>query len=147
MVNEHSIEITTSKERVFKEVVLWGESQWWPKDSLTQFVNLRSEIDIGTVYLQKVKLTLAPRWHVKITDIKDLEYIRRDFLDGMFEGYEVVSVESCGDNVSVRYKMNYTVRGFFNKFMWKSIFEKLHNQNITNILINMKQYLEKSLNN
>lgn len=143
MINEHRIEIQASAKDVFGEVVLWGESKWWPKDSLMEFINLKPEIDVGTVYCQKVKLPFAPKWHVKITEIKELTHIRRDFLDGMFSGYESVGITPQGEYCRVTYKMDYTVRGFFNRVMWKTIFEKLHNQNITHILAHLKKYLEK----
>ncbi|UCD15628.1 MAG: SRPBCC family protein [Candidatus Omnitrophota bacterium] len=147
MINQHVIEINAPKERVFKEIVLWGESIWWPKDSLMKFINLNEEIDVGTVYLQKVNLTFGPRWQAKITDIKDLCSVRRDFLDGMFCGYEVVEVRSDSRVCRVTYKMHYSLKGIFNKVMWRAAFEKLHNKNIKNILESLKEHLEKTNKN
>lgn len=140
--NLHRITIRAEKEAVFHEVVVWGQASWWPKRSLMKFINLSGPIEKGTKYLQKVMLPCGPSWHVQITGLVSMSSIRRDFLDGMFQGFETVSVCEVKDGVEVCYNMNYEIQGRLNRILWRLIFEKLHDRNIEAVLNNLKEFLE-----
>ena len=49
------IDIEGQPQSIFKELLLWGESSWWPKSSLMRFENLSGKVDSSTLYLQRVK--------------------------------------------------------------------------------------------
>jgi len=142
-VNEHRITIEAPASKVFKEIVIWGESSWWPKRSFMKFTNLSSKIELGTIYLQKVLLPFAPCWHAQIVALEEPKYIKRAFLDGIFNGFEVVELAQDSGSCEVVYRMKYHLRGTVSTFMWKLIFRRLHNKNIVTILKNLKQYLEQ----
>ena len=142
---KQDITIEAEPRTIFKELLLWGESPWWPKSSLMQFRNLSGRIDTQTLYAQKVKLPLAPSWHTKNAVVDDNEfYIKRVFLDGIFSGFEELAIHQQEEKLKkIRYCFNYEVKGFFNKVMWNILFKKLHVKNINLILKNLKGYLEK----
>lgn len=141
---KQSIAINAGYDSVFNELLLWGQSRWWPKNSLMRLENLSGEIKEKTLYLQKVGLPFAPSWHTRneVVD-KDKLYIKRTFLDGMFEGYEELSVLKSKDVSEAVYNFDYKIKGVFNKLMWKLVFKKLHIRNIDLILESLKKHLER----
>jgi hypothetical protein len=143
-VNRHSVEIAADKARIFKELVLWGQASWWPKDANMKFVNLSGvAVQEGTEYLMKI-VPSGASWHARVTKIEPDYSIRRDFLDGMFNGFETVSIKDKGNNFfEVAYEMFYQINGSLNKLLWPIAFEKLHNANIRMILNSLKQHLEQ----
>jgi len=137
--------IASSPQSIFEELLIWGESSWWPKKSLMRFINLSGTREESSVYLQKTRLPFGPSWHTRneAVDSKNLR-IRRIFLDGMFEGFEELSVERLQDNVfKAVYAFNYRVKGLINKIMWNLVFKRLHIKNIDLILGSLKRYLER----
>lgn len=130
---------------IFKELLLWGESSWWPKSSLMRFKNLSGKIDSSTLYLQRVKFPFAPKWHTKNSEIRESDfYIKRDFLDGMFSGFEELQILNVDkQNKLVVCSFNYEVNGFLNKVLWNSLFKRLHIRNIDFILKRLKKFIEK----
>jgi len=139
-----SITIKAAPEIIFKELLIWGEGAWWPRRSLMKFVNLSGGADEKTLYLQKVKFPLGPSWHVRneVVDMANL-YVKRVFLDGMFCGFEELSVsleeEGCYRAI---HSFCYEVKGLFNRLMWKILFKKLHKKNIDLIFKSLKKHLE-----
>ncbi|MBU1523989.1 MAG: hypothetical protein KKG50_04940 [Candidatus Omnitrophica bacterium] len=143
IVQEVSIE--ANSDLVFKELLMWGESLWWPKKSLMQFCNLSGEIGEKTIYFQKVKLPFGPMWHTRneVIDSQNF-YIKRVFLDGLFTGSgELKVLPQTGSTCQVVYTFHYGVKGFLNRVMWKAAFKRLHIKNIELILQSLKAYLEK----
>lgn len=137
--------IASSPQEIFEELLIWGEANWWPKKSLMRFINLSGARKQSTVYLQKTKLPFGPAWHTRneIVDSQNLR-LKRIFLDGMFDGFEELSVERLKDNASKAiYAFNYRIKGLINKIMWNLIFKRLHIKNIDLILSSLKRYLEK----
>lgn len=136
--------IASSPQSIFEELLIWGESSWWPKKSLMQFINLSGKREESSVYLQKTRLPLGPSWHTRneVIDPQSL-HIRRIYLDGMFEGFEELSVEKLKDNAfKAVYKFSYHIKGLINKIMWNLMFKRLHIKNIDLILGSLKRYLE-----
>lgn len=139
------ITVAASREKVFQEVLLWGESVWWPKNSLMQFKNLTGRIEKGTVYKQKVKLPFGPSWHSRNVEINREEcVVKRQFFNGMFVGFEEIRVLSKDKKevCQVRYEFNYQVRGRINFIFWQVLSKSLHIKNIDLILKTMRNYLE-----
>ena|GEM_PF-659657 len=141
--NRHSIIIRTDQPALLrKEIICWGEAEWWPKGSLMAFRRLSSgEVALGTLYMQKVLLPLAPRWRVEVSEVTNRSISRR-FLDGMFKGCEQVSFQRAAGGWRVEYVMHYEVRGFLNRFLWFLVFRRLHDRNIKEILGNLKIFME-----
>lgn len=140
--NAHSVVVCSERQELLNEIIRWGEASWWPENSLMRFEKQdKSEVHEGTRYKQKVLLPFAPCWDVEVDEITE-SGIRRSFLNGMFEGYETVSIKPCSSGLKVEYVMNYMVRGLLNKVLWQLVFERLHNKNIRAILDNLKSYVE-----
>jgi hypothetical protein len=130
---------------IFKELVSWGQSSWWPKNTLTSIENLSGTIDVGTRYRQQVKLPFGPNWCTvnKVIDKKNL-YIRRDFFGNMFDGFEELTVVPDEDgHGEINYTFAAELKGGIAKFFWKNGAKKMHTDNITMILSSLKEYLEK----
>lgn len=157
--NRHEVIIAPVRSRTsdnvvnmaFREIVLWGESSWWPKKCLMKFVRLEnSPIQKGTIYRQKVLLPFAPSWCAVVSDIVENKSISRKFLDGFLDGQETVSIDKLNNlgkgGVKVQYLMDYKVKGFVNKILWRLFFNKMHDRNIRLILERLKEYLEKNAN-
>ena len=144
-LNEHVIDIASPPSRLYPEIVKWGEGEWWPQGSFMKFVNLSGRREEGAVYLMKVCLPFGPGWYARITELKEDESVRRDFIDGMFAGYEVVSIEDAPGGSRLCYRMHYRVKGFFNRIIWSLIAQRLHNRNIRRILRALKNYLENEV--
>ena len=144
--NRHSIVVDSEPSAVRSEILWWGESPWWPKNSLMRFVRLTERpLTKGTRYKQEVTLPFGPSWEVEIEDLTDTS-ITRHFLNGMFKGFETVSFAGEAGKLEIRYKMHYEVQGSINRILWSLIFENLHNSNIEAILASLKSYLEKGKN-
>jgi hypothetical protein len=133
------------KGEIFKELVKWGESLWWPQGSLMSFKNLTQEIKEGTIYLQKVKLPFGPSWHTRNEVIDDKNfYIKRVFLDGIFsQGYEEIYLKEENNLKKVIYTFSVSPHGVLNKILWRLVFRKLHIKNLKKILNALKIYKEK----
>lgn len=129
---------------VFNELIEWGQSLWWPRKSLMQFTNLSGDIKKGTVYVMRVKVPCGPKWHARNEIIdRDKMYIRRVFLDGVFIGFEELSVVPFNGQSRAIYTFSCTVKTAFDRFMWNAFFRKMHIKNIESILKSLKEYLEK----
>ena len=141
--NKHDIVIKSDLASVRYEILWWGEAAWWPRNSLMRFVRLTERpLRKGTRYRQEVALPFAPTWEVEIDSLIDTS-ITRKFLNGMFAGFETVSLVDRAGNIEITYRMHYEVRGFFYNFLWLFIFKNLHDNNIELILKSLKTYLEK----
>jgi hypothetical protein len=141
-----TVTIKAEGEKIFKELIMWGESEWWPKNCLMEFNNLSENVKEGTLYFQRVKLPFKLGWHTR-NEVVDKErlYIKRTFLDGMFEGFEELKIVALYENLcEVVYSFCYRVKGIINQLMWKVVFRRLHINNINAILKSLKGYLENS---
>lgn len=136
--------ISSRAELIFQELLSWGEAKWWPKSSLMRFVNLSGKVQEGTVYLQRVKLPFGPKWHTRNEAVdNDNFYIKRVFLDGLFDGFEELKILQLEEKkCKVLYSFNFKVRGVVNRLMWKISFRQAHISNIDKILYSLKSYLE-----
>lgn len=108
-----------------------------------RFVRLTERpVQKGTRYRQEVLIPFAPVWDVEIENITDTSVTRR-FLNGMFKGFETVSIAVLRGTVEINYRMHYEVQGFLNRLLWQLFFQKLHDNNIEMILASLKEFLEK----
>lgn len=140
--NHHFIFIEAQTDLIAPEVILWGEASWWPKNSLMRFIRLTpDEIRLGTRYRQKILLPLAPVWEVEVTRLIPGKEIERTFLNGMFKGKEIVTIEERYNGTKVEYVMRYEVLGTWNQILWQLFFQKLHDQNIEMILKALQNYV------
>ena len=132
---------------IFEQLCLWGESPWWPKSSLMKFSNLSGAVQEDTVYVQKVALPGGPSWHTRnsVVDKKDL-YIKRVFVDGMFDGFEELRVvpPERDNSCDVIYTFTASIKGGVNRLMWGFLFRDLHTQNIDLVLKRLKAWVEKA---
>ncbi len=141
--NTHDIVIKSDLASARYEILWWGEAVWWPQNSLMRFVRLTERpLQKGTRYKQEVTLPFAPSWEVEIDNLTDTSITRR-FLNGMFAGFETVSLINRPSGVEVSYRMHYEVQGILNNILWLFVFQSMHDKNIELILESLKDYLEK----
>lgn len=143
-INHHFVFIEVPESIVGPEIILWGESSWWPKKCTMKFTRLtEGELRAGTQFEQKVLLPFGPRWKVEITKLVPNREIERTFLDGMFKGRERVVIEGRLNGTRVDYYMDCQAQGIINKILWPILFKKLHDNNIRMILAALKDYAVK----
>lgn len=141
MLNSHTVIINVDIEKVFKQALLWGEAEWWPKDSLMRYTRITDgDIQVGARYHQKVLLPFAPEWDVEVVSITPNKEVTRKFLNGIFSGTDSVILEPKKEGVEVKAVMDFDVNGYFNKLAWRFVFERMHDENLEKILKAMKGY-------
>jgi len=141
--NRHGVLVHSAPQAVFPEIVAWGEASWWPRRSLMRFVRLTDGfVGAGTRYRQEVRLPFAPSWDAKVTAVT-MTSITRTFLNGMFNGFETVSLRPQAEGTFVEYRMCYEIKGAANCVMWFLAFRYLHDANIRRILKNLKRFCER----
>lgn len=153
MINSHTVIINADIGKIFKQALLWGEAEWWPKDCLMRYTRLSNfpsplagegkgegVIQVGTRYHQKVLLPFAPEWDVEIVSITLNKEVTRKFLNGIFSGTDSVILESVKGGIEVKAVMDFEVNGYFNKLAWRFIFKRMHDENLAKILKAMKGY-------
>jgi len=145
LINRHQISISTNnKQQLFEQILLWGESSWWPKKSLMKFLRIGDgPIVVGTLYRQKVMLPFAPTWCSLVTNINQPVSVCRRLLAGFLAGQEEIKIVESDNFFLVVYSLEYSIEKIFYRWLWKIIFERLHNYNIELILKNLKDYLER----
>ena len=135
--------IAAKRGRIFKELFIWGEAEWWPKKSLMQFVRLNSKTE-GILYLARVKLPFGPHWHIQNEIVDEAAgRIKRVFLDGIFRGFEELQIVPYEGYFKIIYTFCVRIEGFLNQLIWKSLFRRLHINNINLILVYLKLYLQQ----
>jgi len=145
-------EIITQKIKVkaiahdtFRELMLWGDSAWWPSRCPMDIENLSGNHDVGARYRQSVKFLLGPEWVTvnKVIDKKNL-YLRRDFFGKAFDGFEEYTIAIDDDgNSEITFTFAAELKGRLNKYLWKKFGRQMHIDSITMILKALKEYLEK----
>ncbi|MBL7130208.1 MAG: hypothetical protein ISS45_02180 [Candidatus Omnitrophica bacterium] len=143
--NRHEVVIDTKdREKVFRQIVLWGEASWWPRNCSMKFIRLGdATIQKGTMYRQKVLLPFAPIWLSRVSEIIENTSISRRYIEGLINGQETVSVIPHDDKLKVEYKLNYKIRGRINAIFWNICFRAMHDKNIKLILNSLKNHLEQ----
>src|ERR1700688_2561696 len=88
MVNHHSVIVKAPPENIYREVLSWGESGWWPKESPMRYMRLSggSSIVPGTRFRQKVHVPFGPEWEVEVISATPHREVSWQFLAGMFTG-------------------------------------------------------------
>lgn len=137
------IAIAAPPADIFEQLLVWGESVWWPAKCLMHFENLSGFIGEDTVYRQKVKAPLGPSWRSRneVVDRKSF-YIKRVFSQGMFEGLEEVRLEPAADGAQAVYSFCIEVKGWLNRFVWQRWGRRSHKKNINRVLVALKQHVE-----
>jgi hypothetical protein len=129
---------------VAPEVISWGESKWWPKDSLMKFTRLsEGEVKVGTLFRQESKQPFGPSWISEITKLDPRKTIEWTFKSGMFQGYETIVIGERANGTRIDYEMLGSVRGAVNKFLWKFIYQKKHHENISRVLAACSEFVQK----
>jgi hypothetical protein len=148
-INRHFVLIEAPIDKVGPQVILWGEAPWWPKGSAMKFVRkTEGDLQVGSKLEQRVILKnpilklFAPHWEVEVSRLMPPKCIERTFLNGPFIGKEIVEVEERYNGARVNYQMEYQIQKWWDMFLWKMIFEKLHNRNINMILQALKSHVE-----
>ncbi len=140
---KQKVAVKAEPKEIFRELNLWAKSRWWPK-ILIRFKDMPQDLSQGSVYLQKVNLPFGPKWRTKNTLIKpNTFYIQRTFIDGIFDGFEELTVKPGEEASEVTYCFHYIIRGFLNKLLWEGFFKRVSIKNINLALNSLKKYLEK----
>lgn len=145
MINSHTAIINADIEKIFQQALLWGEAEWWPKDCLMRYTRINEGkgewgVQVGIRYHQKVLLPFAPEWDVEVVSITQNKEVKRRFINGIFSGTDSVILKPVKDGIEVKALMDFEVNGYFNKFAWRFIFERMHDENVEKILRAMKGY-------
>lgn len=143
---KQNIQITLADTRtdVFEELLKGSESQWWPRNMVMGFTNLSQSTEKGTLYWQKARFPLGPGWHKRNSVVdRDRKYLRRDFLDGMFQGgYEEFFVHHNTAAVEIVYRFCYQLKNPVARLLWEIAFKKMHMKALDKILGALKCYCE-----
>ncbi len=143
MINRHSIDIKAAPSEIFRELVLWGESKWWPAGSPMRYTRLTpGGIGVGTRYRQKVRVPFGPEWDVEIASLSPDREVAKRFLNGMFRGVEREYIVPADGACQVHFLMDFEVVGGLNRLMWEAVFKKRHDVNLGLILNSLKGFLE-----
>ena len=140
-----TIQGSSNSEMIFDEILKASQSSWWPQDLDSTIENISGTIDEGTLYFQKTRFKLGPKWHKRnVTIDRNSKYLKREFLDGMFKGgcEEFVVRNNC-NNQEVVYNFCYKARGPMFRILWKLAFKKLHKKNVDKVLNALKGYIEE----
>jgi len=129
-------------EAVASEVILWGESAWWPNNVLWKYQRTTdSEIRVGTQYTIKINKASAQNWTAEITKLIPNRLIERTFHKSMFKGYEVVTMEERANGTRIDYELHFKIQGPLNLILWPFVLRKQYVKTITLIMNSMKEYL------
>lgn len=137
------VDIRADKRDVFEELVLWGESAWWPEACRMRFENTSGFVGEGTLYRQKVRLPFGPAWFARNESVdKNKLYIKRVFSEGMFDGFEEISAGEGDSGARAHYVFCVSVKGVINRFFWRFWARPAHIKNIDVVLGALKHHLE-----
>ncbi len=143
MINHHFVTINAPVDAIYREVVLWGESRWWPDESPMKYSRKDSaEVRVGTRFHQKVYRPFAPEWEVEVVSITPGHGISRRFISGMFRGTDKVYIKPGEKSSEVHFLMDYEITGGMNRILWRLAYRRMHDGNIVRILNAMKSALE-----
>jgi hypothetical protein len=143
LLNHHFVEIKAPLERIFEEIVLWGESFWWPAESPMKYSRAeKGEVKVGTIFHQKVHRPFAPEWDVEVTSIVPGREVSRKFLNGVFRGTDKVYIIPNRGFNEVHFLMDYEIAGTLNRVLWARVYRRMHDDNIKRILRALKASLE-----
>ena len=144
MVNHHSVKVRAAQEKIYEEMLSWGESAWWPKESPMRYTRLTKGTATvpGTRFRQKVHVPFGPEWNVEVISATPGREISWRFVDGMFSGVYRVYIIPDEDACELHFMMDYEIPGLFNRLVWRLFSLKQHNRNIALILNSLKEYME-----
>ena len=144
MVNHHSVTVKASQEKIYQEVLSWGESQWWPKESPMRYTRITAGSGVvpGTRFSQKVHVPLGPEWHVEVISATPHREVSWKFLEGMFTGVYRVYIIPAEGACELHFMMDYEIAGLVNRMVWRYFSLKQHDRNIELILNSLKDYVE-----
>ncbi|HLB25845.1 MAG TPA: SRPBCC family protein [Nitrospirota bacterium] len=143
MVNHHFVTVNASADRLYPEILAWGESAWWPADSPMRYTRLTGGGPcVGAKYRQKVMRPFGPEWEAEIVSANAPREVTWRFTRGMFTGvYHLYIIPDEGFS-EVHFMMDYGVRGFINRLMWRLVFHGKHDLNMRKILAALKAHVE-----
>lgn len=144
MVNHHSVIVRASQEKIYREMLSWGESEWWPKESPMRYTRLSggSGAVPGIRFRQKVHVPFGPEWEVEVISATPLREVSWKFIEGMFTGVYRVYIIPEGDGCELHFMMDYEIAGLVNRLVWRFYSLSQHDGNIMLILNSLKDYVE-----
>ena len=144
MVNHHSVIIRAPQEKIFREMLSWGESEWWPKESPMRYTRLMggSGTVPGTRFRQKVHVPFGPGWEVEVISATPHREVSWQFIEGMFTGVYRVYIIPGEDVCELHFLMDYEIAGPINRMVWRFFSLGQHDRNIMLILNSLKDYAE-----
>lgn len=143
MINHHSIAVNAPVDDIFRQLLAWGESEWWPSGCPMRYTWLtEGEIRVGTRYRQKVEKPFGPEWETEVVSITPGREVSRKFVGGMFTGVERLYIIREVGGSEVHYMMDFEVTGAVNRFMWNNFYMASHDENVGIVLAALKRHLE-----
>ena len=123
-VCRHFVFIEAPVDKIWPEIVKWGEAEWWPGKCAIKFTREgHGDIEEGVSYIQEILLNnfskfvqkKSPKWKTRITKLENNLMIERTFFGGMLKGNEVVRLGERANGTRIDYALNYKVVGSLNK--------------------------------
>ncbi len=128
-------------QAVSDQLMIWGESSWWPKDCLWKYIRQTDgEIRVGTEYVIKINKPSAADWSVQVTQLLPNRLIERTFTKGLFKGFERIMLEERANGTRIDYELHFKIRGLLNIFLWPFV-RRQYIQTINKVLTSLKNYL------
>ena len=140
----HFVFIAAPIETVYREIIAWVQSDWWPrKSALRVFQEAPSYLNAGIKFDVALRGFKAPRWHVEITKITQEKEIEFTFFADRFQGRGAVNLESRVNGTRVDYEIFYNLTGLKNTLAWTLCYERVYNKSIKHFLNSLLVYLQK----
>ncbi len=140
-INRHFVFIEAPKACVVHAALLWGEGEWWPKDSVAQFQRqTNGGLQVGAQYLLMITKPLNIKFLLEVTKYDPQKFVERTFKSGMIVGCEWTKVEERSNGTRVDYELQYKIKGLFSKVLWNLFLKKMHENSIKTILACLKNH-------
>ncbi|MCB9771276.1 MAG: hypothetical protein H6754_01805 [Candidatus Omnitrophica bacterium] len=129
-------------EAVSAELIAWGESTWWPQDSLWKYIRQTDgPVAVGTQYVIKINKKSAPDWAAEVTQLLPNRVIERTFTKGLFKGFERIMMEERANGTRVDYELHFQIRGPLNLILWPLVLRKQYVSTIKTTLDALRNFL------
>jgi len=140
----HFLFIERPFDEVADDILLWGWSSWWPKNSPLQYTGPAEggRPDVG----MSCKVSLSQKFmkavfRGEVVQLKPRRVFQIGWQSGMMVGEEFLLVEERSNGVRIDHRVRYTGSNFLTKIIWTLFFRKKYRLSIANALDAMKTHL------
>jgi hypothetical protein len=140
----HFLFIERPFQDVADEILLWGWSSWWPKESALQYsslddakkpeVGMPCKVSLDRKFMQAV-------FKGDVVQFKDQKVLQIEWRSGMMIGQEFIIVEERSNGVRMDHRVRYTGSNFLAKAIWVLLFRKRYDLCLNNALDALREHL------